>query len=68
MATIRDLAMKKTRGMPTKTEKGRSKAEMSVMIQKEGLIMFSQIIIVITMMITIVVTIREANKEERMKK
>eukprot|EP00957_Ditylum_brightwellii_P068144 5172924-Ditylum_brightwellii.AAC.1 len=59
--------------MLTKTKKGRSKAEISVMIQKEGSIMFSQIIIVITMMIpdmmmiAIVIAIRDAKKEERMK-
>eukprot|EP00957_Ditylum_brightwellii_P062365 4732410-Ditylum_brightwellii.AAC.1 len=74
MATVRDLAMKKTRGILTKTEKGRSKAEMLVMIQKEGSIMFSQIIIIIAIMIAnvimiaIVVAIRESKKEERMKK
>eukprot|EP00957_Ditylum_brightwellii_P006539 495755-Ditylum_brightwellii.AAC.1 len=43
MVTVRDLAAKKTRGMLTKTERGRSKAEILVMIQKEGSMMLSQI-------------------------
>eukprot|EP00957_Ditylum_brightwellii_P012025 907594-Ditylum_brightwellii.AAC.1 len=79
IVTIRDLAKKKTRGMLTKTERGRKGGIDNVESDKnrkksrknrvrENTVIAIAMMIADVMMIAIVVAIREANKEERMTK